>query len=188
MDQLYFKIISDWREWLAMNYENTNAIWLVFYKKLTGQPTLEYGAAVEEALCFGWIDGIIKSIDEQRYMRRFTRRRPGSKWSALNKQRANRLIQSGRMAKPGLAMIIAAKKDGSWDRSDRPDLDLNMPDDFRTALDKIPDAAAFFQDLPPSQRKNYIGWIVSAKRETTRAARIDESVRLLANREKLGLK
>lgn len=188
MDQLYFKIISDWREWLAINYESMKPVWLVFFNKTSGQPTMTYEEAVGEALCYGWIDGMIKNLDDQRYMRRFTRRRAGSKWSELNKSRIDRLINEGRMAGPGLAMINAAKQDGSWNLAARPELDLSMPADLRSALDKNPSAAEFFSSLAPSQKKNFIGWIVSAKRETTRAARIGESVSLLANRKKLGLK
>ena len=149
---------------------------------------MKYEDAVCEALCYGWIDSIIKKIDEHRYVRKFSRRRPGSKWSDLNKARIDKLMRTGKMTKPGLDRVEAAKKDGTWAAPDRPDIDFSMPADFRRALDRNAKAARFFQSLAPSYRKSYLAWIITAKREETRVTRIEESVKLLSQNKKLGMK
>lgn len=188
MEKIYFETAADWRKWLETNHSHSGPVWLVYYKKETGQPTMAYEESVQEALCYGWIDGTIKKLDRQRYMRRFTRRRTGSRWSDLNKQRIEQLIRDKRMAPPGLAAVESAKSDGSWNQSARPDLDLSMPEDLTAALRENPTAESFFATLTKSQRRNYIGWIVSAKREVTRQSRIEESVRLLSEKRQLGMK
>ena len=188
MNELYFKNVSEWHMWLESNHLHAAPVWLVYYKKETGQPTMEYEESVQEALCYGWIDGLIKNLDEERYIRRFSRRLAGSKWSETNKKRIEKLIGEGRMAAAGIAAVESARKDGSWDQPARPELDLSMPDDLKAELQKNKPAGDYFNTLSPSQRKNYIGWIVSAKRNTTRLARIKESIQLLSKNRPLGMK
>ena len=188
VNQLFFNNPESWRDWLAHNHKQEEAVWLIFYKKDSGRLTMKYEDAVCQALCFGWIDSIIKKVDEQKYLRKFSPRRPGSKWSDLNKTRIGKLMRTGEMAKPGLDRVETAKSDGSWAEPDRPDIDLSMPADFRRALDRNGQAARFYQNLAASYRRNYLAWIVTAKRQETRAARIAEAVTLLSQNKKLGLK
>ena len=188
MKQLYVKTREEWREWLTRNHDQSTGVWLVFYKKHTGKPTLDYEAAVEEALCFGWIDSIIKKLDEDRYLRKLTPRKPNSRWSDLNKKRANRVIRQQRMTAAGRALIKAAKASGLWEQSARPEIDLELPRELALALARRPKAQAFFDQLAPSYRRQFIGWIATAKQEATRERRVKEAITLLAQGKKLGMK
>jgi uncharacterized protein YdeI (YjbR/CyaY-like superfamily) len=188
MKQLYVKTRTAWRKWLALNHDKQTGIWLVFYKKHTGQPTLDYEDAVEEALCFGWIDSIIKKLDEQRYVRKMTPRKANSHWSQLNRRRAEKLIREGRMNPPGLALIDAAKASGNWDASAKAPIPLELPTELARALAQQPQAQAFFDELAPSYRKQFIGWIAVAKQQSTRNRRVKESIALLKQGKKLGMK
>ncbi len=186
--QLYVTDRKKWRQWLKEHHAAATTIWLVFYKKETGQPVIPYDDAVEEALCFGWIDSIVKKIDENRYVRKFTPRQPSSQWSQLNKTRVKKMIRSGRMTEVGLAKIEAAKEKGLWQQADRPQISLQLPQEFKAALDKNSKARHNFEKLAPSYKKYYIGWVITAKRPETRKRRIKESIKLLEKGEKLGLK
>jgi uncharacterized protein YdeI (YjbR/CyaY-like superfamily) len=188
MKQLYVSNRDKWREWLERNYATENGIWLVFYKKETSKPTIDYEAAVEEALCFGWIDSIIKKIDDEKYVRKFTPRKDKSYWSELNKKRVRKIIKEGRMTTAGLVKIKAAKKSGLWEQTGRPNISLDMPLEFTRALDKNKKAKENFKKLAPSYRKYYIGWITTAKRDETKEKRIRESIQLLEQGKRLGLK
>lgn len=188
MKQLYVTNRDKWRDWLSQHYAKENGIWLVFYKKGTSKPTIDYETAVEEALCFGWIDSIIKKIDAEKYVRKFTPRKDKSYWSELNKKRAGKMIKEGRMTDVGLAKIKAAKKSGLWGQTGRPNISFDMPSEFASALDKNKKAKEHFEKLAPSYRKHYIGWIQAAKRDETKKKRIRESVFLLAKGKRLGLK
>ncbi len=188
MKQVYFKTRDAWRKWLSKNHEKNAGIWLIFYKKHTGKPTLEYDAAVEEALCFGWIDSIIKKIDDERYVRKFTPRKPDSRWSELNKKRIAKLTKQGLMTKAGVAMVTAAKKSGLWNEPDRPAIFSAIPKELASALAKNKKAKTFFETLAPTYRKHFIGWISVAKRQETKDRRVKESIALLAQGRKLGLK
>lgn len=189
MKQVHLSTRSQWRRWLAANHQTeTDGIWLVFCKKATGIPTLDYGASVEEALCFGWIDSIIKRIDDEKYCRKFTPRRKGSQWSITNKKRANIMIQEGRMTEFGLARIETAKKSGSWKIDPTPVINPDLPRELSVALARNKKAKKFFGKLAPTYRKHFIGWIVTAKRPETRATRLKESLGLLARGQRLGLK
>ena len=159
----------------------------MFYKRHTGKPTVSYADAVEEALCFGWIDGIKRSIDEQRYMHRFTPRKAASRWSATNRRRAAAMVEAGRMMPAGLAAIDAAKRRGTWEAAP-PSVDLSMPPELEAVLDRNGKAAAFFESLTPAARRQFIGWINLAKRPETRQKRVRESVELLARGRKLGMR
>ena len=182
---LHFKTRTPWRSWLERNHDSgIRELWLVFFKKHTGKPSISYAAAVEEALCFGWIDSIIKKLDDDRYARKFTPRTNDAKWSAVNLKRVEKLEAQGRMTEAGRAKIA---------KGVRPEvpparLTIEMPQELTDALEKNRKAREFFDQLAPSYRKHYIGWIASAKREETRAKRVREAIGLLKQRKKLGLK
>lgn len=179
---------EDWRQWLEKNHAKEKIIWLIFYKKHTGKPRVPYDDAVEEALCFGWIDSIVKRIDEEKYAQKFTPRKPDSKWSQLNKKRAEKMIKEERMTAVGLALITAAKKSGNWDRDISFPEELNIPPGIKDALSANKEAWENFIHLAPSYKKQYIGWITSAKKEETQQRRLKEAIEILAQGKKLGLK
>jgi len=188
MRQLHVTIRDQWRQWLSQHHATQTAIWLVFYRKEAGKPTIEYEAAVEEALCFGWIDGILRKLDEAQYARKFTPRRDDSGWSALNKTRAEKMIGEGKMTEAGLAKIRAAKKSGRWDKDPRPAISFEVPPELARALTANKKAKENFEKLAPSHRRHYIGWIAVARKDETRKRRIAESIALLEKGEKLGLR
>ena len=189
MKQLYVPDKSQWRKWLTKNHnKEKNGIWLVFYKKKINKPTLEYEQAIEEAICFGWIDSIIKKIDDEKYARKFTPRKADSFWSELNKKRAERMVKQGLMTKAGLMKIKVAKETGLWDKDPRPKISFEIPDEFATAMAKNKKARENFNKLALTYRRHYIGWIVTAKRPETKKRRIAESIALLKQGKKLGLK
>ena len=176
-----------WRAWLRKNHARADLIWLVYHKKHTGEPSVPYDDAVEEALCFGWIDSIVRTIDERRYMQKFTPRKPGSKWSPSNKARVEKLIGEGAMARAGLAAIEAAKKDGRWNAGDDRRV-TEMPAELGAALRQDARAAKTFAALPPSHRKAYVRWVGSAKRAPTRERRASEARAMLREGKPLGMK
>jgi uncharacterized protein YdeI (YjbR/CyaY-like superfamily) len=178
----------DWRDWLSRNHNKESAAWLVFFKKHTGKPTLEYDQVVEEALCFGWIDSIIKKLDDEKYARKFTPRKTNSRWSKLNKLRVNRMTEQGRMTKFGLAKVEAAKKSGLWDKTDRPQISYEIPEELKRALKKNSRAKAFFEQLAPTYRRHYIAWIQVAKRQETKNRRVKEAIASMEQGKKLGLR
>jgi len=189
MKQVYVKSREEWREWLHENHnKEEKGIWLVFFKKKTKKPTLDYNHSVEEALCFGWIDSIIKKIDEEKYVRKFTPRDSKSLWSPSNKRRVSKMIKEGKMTEHGLAKISAAIKSGLWDKNDRPQINFNMSPEFKNALKKNKKARGFFEHLAPSYKKQFIGWINAAQRKETKEKRLKVTIAKLSNREKLGLK
>jgi uncharacterized protein YdeI (YjbR/CyaY-like superfamily) len=185
---LYFKTPKEWRAWLHSNHDKETELWLIFYKKYTKKPTIDYETAVEEALCFGWIDSIIKKIDESAFARKFTPRKNNSNWSPSNKKRVERLIISGRMTNAGLLKIKAAQKSGHWDETDRPTIDFDPPENFIKALNDNRKAKEFFEQLAPAYKKQFNAWIRVAKRQSTIGKRIRESIQLLEKGKKLGLK
>lgn len=184
---LYFKTRLEWRTWLKSNHDKETELWLIFYKKNT-KPTLDYEFAVEEALCFGWIDSIIKKIDETRFVRKFTPRRNNSNWSPSNKKRVERLIKNDQMTQAGLLKIKVAQKNGRWDETDRPIINFDPSENFIKALNDNKKAKEFFEQLAPAFQKQFIAWIRVAKRQETIEKRIGESIKLLEKGEKLGLR
>ncbi len=188
MKQLYVTNRSRWREWLRQHHDKSNGVWLVFYKKHTGQPSLAYGEAVEEALCFGWIDSIIKRIDDDRYVRKLTPRKPESLWSELNKKRIAKLEKQGLMTEAGMVKVKEAKASGQWNKPDRPQISLDIPDELKSELAKNKKAREFFDRLAPSYQRQYIGWIAVAKRQETKERRLKEAIALLERGEKLGMR
>jgi uncharacterized protein YdeI (YjbR/CyaY-like superfamily) len=189
MKLLYVNTKNEWRRWLQKNHCNVNELWLIFYKKETGKPTLNYGDAVEEALCFGWIDSIVKKINEEKYVRKFTPRKKSSVWSELNKKRVKKLIKDGRMTEFGLEKITAAKKSGTWNKkTEPPKVSCDVPKDFMSALNKNRKAKSNFEKFSPSDKKRYYMWINIAKKKETKDRRIKESIELLSKNKELGLK
>jgi len=169
--------LADWRAWLAANHARPDGVWLITYRPGTGKATFSYEQAVEEALCFGWIDGQANKLDDERTMLWYAPRRPGSGWARTNKARVERLIADGRMTPAGLAKIEAAQADGSWTLLDSVER-LEVPDDLAAEFDKYPDARAHFDAFPPSARRMALTWIATAKRPETRAKRVAETARL----------
>ena len=169
--------LAAWRAWLQSNHTRPDGIWLITYRRATGKATFTYEQAVEEALCYGWIDGHTKTLDEERGMQWFAPRRAGSVWARSNKERVARLIADGRMTPAGQARIDAAQADGTWALWDHVD-SLAVPDDLAAALATYPAARAHFDAFPRSARHAILGWIATAKRPETRAKRIAETARL----------
>ena len=178
-----------WRAWLVKNHAVEKEIWLVYYKKHIGNSGVTYDEAVEEALCFGWIDSTIQKIDDDAYVRKFTPRKSRSRWSALNKQRVARLIKDGRMTKAGLAALSYSGSDDDYGRTpEKAQQDLIPPPFLEQALKRNPIARKNFLSLAPSYRRNYIRWLFAAKTEETRNRRLNEAVGLLTDNRKLGMK
>lgn len=164
---------AEWRSWLAVHHGQEQGLWVVLAKK--GAAGLRYEEAVEEALCFGWIDSRMHHRDDARFEQWFSPRRAGSIWSGSNKERVDRLVEAGLMTPAGLAKIDAAKADGSWEILDRVEA-LEVPEDLAEALAAVPGAPEGFAALAPSAQKQYLYWVVSAKRPQTRAKRITTAV------------
>ncbi|MDM9382620.1 YdeI/OmpD-associated family protein [Chlorogloeopsis sp. ULAP01] len=171
----YAKNREEWRQWLEKNHQISKGIWLVYYKVKSGKPSVKYSEAVKEALCFGWIDSKVKSLDEECYMQIFTPRKPKSVWSKLNKQYIEELIEQGLMTKVGLEKIEAAKKDGSWNKLDAIE-ELIIPTDLKQALEANETAKMHFEAFSNSSKKNILFWIESAKRPQTRLKRIEQTI------------
>jgi len=179
---------ESWRAWLAEHHATAKEMWLVFFKKHTGQPGLTYIEALEEALCFGWIDGILKRIDGQKHTVRFSPRTKNSIWSEQNKKRVRRLIQEGRMTDAGLAKIKEAKANGQWAKAAQREDVTVVPPELTAALADNAAARRNFAKLAPSYRRQFIYWISMARRDETRQRRVAESLRLLVRNERLGPK
>jgi uncharacterized protein YdeI (YjbR/CyaY-like superfamily) len=169
-----------WRAWLAAHHAAVQEAWLTIHKKQSAQPGLRLAEAVEEALCFGWIDGAMHRIDAETFALRFSPRRPGSVWSAANQRRVKRLIAEGRMTEAGRAAIGRAKRNGQWRAAlEREDVS-RLPADLKRALAGNTKARENFQRLPKSHKQRYLWWIDEAKKPETRARRIRETVRRTA--------
>ncbi|CAG0934087.1 hypothetical protein TFLX_03335 [Thermoflexales bacterium] len=184
---LHFTQPAEWRAWLAANHASAKELWLVIYKKHTGQPSLALEEAVEEALCFGWIDGLLRRIDDERFALRFSPRKKGSVWSQVNKRRVAKLIKQGRMTEAGLAKVKEAKANGQWRAAARREDVSNISTDLKKALKANPQTWRNFENLAPSHKRQFIYWIDSAKTEITRQRRIQETVRRVGENKKLGL-
>lgn len=170
---------DDFRSWLAANHRDASAVWLMYWKKGSGRPSLSWPDAVDEALCYGWIDTKVQSVDDDRYVQYFAPRRPRSVWSRINKEKVERLVVEGRMTDAGLAVIDRAKADGSWTVLDAAEA-LIVPDDLAAALDAAQGARDFYESLTKSGKLAILGWIYTAKRPETRAKRVAETARSAA--------
>jgi uncharacterized protein YdeI (YjbR/CyaY-like superfamily) len=166
-----------WREWLEANHESKQAVWLIYYKKKSNLPTVLYSDAVDEALRFGWIDSKAKPIDEEKYMQFFTKRKPKSIWSKINKEKIERLTKEGLMTQAGFEIIEIAKQNGSWTILDESEA-LIVPGDLDNAFQKSVSAKDYFSSLSRSDKRNILQWLVLAKRQETREKRITEIIEL----------
>jgi uncharacterized protein YdeI (YjbR/CyaY-like superfamily) len=171
---------AGWRSWLEKNHDRSSEIWIVFVKAHTGKPRLTYGDAVEEALCYGWIDTTVQRIDEDHYRQRFTPRTNLTNWSKINQDRFAKMEAAGLMTDAG-----RAKRPAQIDPPrKRLQVGAAVPDWVQDAFDKHPKAKAFFETLAPGYRRDYLRYITEAKREETRLKRLEEALRRLSNGEK----
>jgi uncharacterized protein YdeI (YjbR/CyaY-like superfamily) len=186
---LYVTTRDEWRSWLDKYHTSESEVWLLYYKKHTCKPRIPYDDAVEEAICYGWIDSIIKRIDENTYCQKFTPRRKKSRWSQLNIARAKKMISEGRMTETGLMKFRETEKDPSLiiiqeNRSQS----LVLPQDIEAALKQNDTAWDFFRKSSISYRRMCISWIIAAKKSETRQRRIEELVEKSSEGNKIGLK
>jgi uncharacterized protein YdeI (YjbR/CyaY-like superfamily) len=177
---LMFGSATAWQEWLAENGADSAGVWLKTAKKGAAEPTATYQEALEVALCFGWIDGQKGPLDDQYWLQRFTPRKPASKWSKINTEKAAALIEAGRMHPAGLREVDLAKADGRWDRAYENQGAATVPDDLRQALDANPAASEFFETISRINRYAILYRIQTVKRAETRARKIAQYVQMLA--------
>jgi len=170
---------EEWRAWLAANGASEGEAWLLIAKKGAARKTITLVEAVEEALCYGWIDSVLKPIDDQAYALRFSPRKPGSIWAESNKKRAEQLIRDGRMRPAGMAQVVAAKTSGEWEAASRREDFSRLPTVLEQALHEDEAIWMAYQKLAPSQKKQYLYWINSAKRSITRQKRVREMIEKL---------
>lgn len=173
-----------WRRWLTRHHTRDKGVWFVYFKKSSGRQRFTYEDMVEEALCFGWIDGQARALDDERAMLWLSPRKPKSVWSAPNKVRVARVIAAGLMHPAGQAKVDAAKANGSWTALDATDR-LEVPDDLAAALAATPKARAHFEAFPASAKKGVLEWVRQAKRPETRARRIAEAARMAGANERM---
>lgn len=178
-EQVLIESPGQWRDWLAEHHATSSGIWLVMWRPASGKPQVTYEQAIEQALCFGWIDGQAQTLDADRTALWLTRRRPGSGWSVLSKQRVARVEADGRMTPVGRAVIDAAQADGSWSRYDDAD-NLVLPKELALAFAVRHGSRDEWESFSEAVRRSILRWIVDAKREVTRTARIQETVDLAA--------
>lgn len=176
---------EEWAAWLEEHHRTSGGAWLVSWKKATGRQTVSYEEAITEALRFGWIDSIARTLDDERTMLWFGPRRPGSGWARSNKERIARLEREGRLEPAGAAVVAAARADGSWTMLDDVEA-LVVPPDLDAALARSPEARSNWDAFPPSVRRAYLWWIVQAKRPETRRRRIEQTAVKAARNERPG--
>jgi uncharacterized protein YdeI (YjbR/CyaY-like superfamily) len=189
--QYHPKTRKEWRLWLQKNHKKEQGIWFTYFKKETGKPRVSYDEAVEEALCFGWIDSLPRKLDEERSMLKFTPRKPKSVWSQLNKSRVEQLIKNKLMTPAGLVAIELAKANGSWHTltaSDAAAASNTLPDDVKKAMSKNKSAVDNFSRFSVSIRKQFLSWIDGAKQPETRNKRIAQTVLMAVANKKPGAK
>jgi uncharacterized protein YdeI (YjbR/CyaY-like superfamily) len=178
---------ESWHAWLSKSHRTESEVWLVFYKKHAAKQGISYQEAVDEALCFGWIDSLVKRLDEEKYAQKFTPRKTGSKWSKVNMERVRKLREQGRMTAFGLKAYDDRSKERPFAETFKTKT-LEIPDDFEKALRNNKKAWRNFQDFGLSYRRNYLIWIASAKKTETRKKRINEAIALISNNVKSLLK
>jgi uncharacterized protein YdeI (YjbR/CyaY-like superfamily) len=186
MKTLLVRTLGQWRRWLTERHASESEVWLIFYKHHTGVRSIDYKDALDEALCFGWVDSLVKRLDDRRFARKFTPRRADSKWSDVNRKRYAELKAAGRLKAPGIERSPTDR--GYSQRPPRLEMPSRLPAYIQTALRNHPAALRHFEALAPSQRRHYFAWIESAKRQETKLRRLEEAIRLLASGKVLGLK
>lgn len=173
IEQFYPETKQHWRKWLEKNHIRKDAVWLIYYKKNAGSPTINWTDAVDEALCFGWIDSKAETIDKDTFRQYFCKRKPNSTWSKINKQKIETLTSKGLMAKAGFDVIDIAKQNGSWTILDEVE-ELIIPSELEKAFENFQNSKDFFSSLSKSKQKVLLQWIALAKTDTTRQRRILE--------------
>jgi len=184
---ILFKNRDEWRSWLESNHLNEKQVWLIYFKKHIMKNSVTQPDAVEEALCYGWIDSIVRRIDEEKYMQKFTPRNEKSIWSDINKKRVALLIKNGKMTKAGMKKVRAAKKNSYWNKININTNIKEIPIELKLAFSKNKKALTNFEQLVPSRKQQYIYWIATAKKEETRKGRVLKAIHLLERNEKLGM-
>jgi uncharacterized protein YdeI (YjbR/CyaY-like superfamily) len=184
---LYFKNRNEWRAWLETNHKNSKEVWLIHYKKSSSKKSINHVDAVEEALCFGWIDSKLKKIDKDRFILKYTPRKSKSVWSKINKEKAEEMVALGKMTQSGLDKIEEAKRQGLWDIAYTNKVKDRIPSDLKQALLVNSKAWYNFQHFANSYRNMYIGWVKSAKSEETRKRRIREVFKRSIDNKKPGI-
>lgn len=187
-EELYITNRDDWRAWLRKNHATKKEVWLIYYKENTGKPRIPYDDAVEEALCFGLIDSIVKKIDEEKFAQKFTPRKSSSRWSEANKRRAEKMIREGKMTEAGMAKIREAQNKGEWFKTEPVRKELAFPPDLHKQLEANKKALDNFNRLANGYKRLFVGWVTSARKEETRQRRLMEAIRLLEQNKKLGMK
>ncbi len=188
MNSFQAKNREEWRDWLIKNHARKKEIWLVYYKKHTGKPPIEYMDSVEEAICFGWIDGIKKRIDDERYSHRFTLRKAKSKWSPLNVKIAQQMIKEKKMTSFGLTFFEQRIEYDKEFLNTHTSNEIRFTPEIEQILKSNKKAWHNYLKLAPSYKKQYVGWLTSAKREITKQNRLKEAIKLLEQNRKLGMK
>ncbi len=210
MKTLLVRTLDQWRDWLTEHHASQSEVWLIFHKRHTGAKSvshkplclpgrgagvrvsaigaksIDYKDVLDEALCFGWVDSLVKRLDDRRYARKFTPRRADSRWSAVNRKRYAELKALGRLKPPGITRPPTGR--GYGPPPARLDLPAKLPAYIQAALRENPKALRYFEALPPEQRRRFYAWIESAKRQETKLRRLKEAIRLLASGQVLGLK
>ncbi len=185
---LYVTNRHDWRAWLKRNHLTQKEAWLIYYKKHTGKPRIPYDDAVEEAICFGWIDSTVRKLDDQKYAQKFTPRNEKSNWSEHNKRRAKKMIEQGKMTQVGLVKFKQAGKQKNKETESKPaSKRLVIPPELKEALSANKKALDNFNNFAPGYRRLYIAWILDAKRKETRDRRIRQVVERSAENKKPGM-
>jgi len=183
IETFYPRSRQEWRNWLQENHAKKQSVWLIYYKKKSNVSTILYSDAVDEALCFGWIDSKSKPIDEHKFMQFFSKRKEKSVWSKVNKEKIERLTKEGLMTNAGYEIIEKAKQNGSWNILDEAEA-LHIPEDLEGEFDKRPNAKLYFLSLSRSDKRNILQWLILAKRQETREKRITEIVELADKNQK----
>jgi len=183
IETFYPKNRQEWREWLRKNHDVKQSVWLIYYKKKSNTSTVSYSDAVDEALCFGWIDSKSKPLDKEKFMQFFSRRKEKSVWSKINKEKIQRLTREGLMTESGFATIERAKQNGSWTILDEAEA-LIIPTDLENEFQNRPNAKEYFLSLSRSDKRNILQWLVLAKRLETRKKRIAEIAELADKNQK----
>ncbi|HZE69168.1 MAG TPA: YdeI/OmpD-associated family protein [Pyrinomonadaceae bacterium] len=186
MKTLRMQTVDEWRDWLDAHHASESEVWLVFYKRHTGVASIHYKDALDEALCFGWVDSLVKRLDDRRYALKFTLRRPDSRWSDATRKRYAELKAGGRLRLAGIKRPPTDR--GYGPRPPRLPMRSGLPPYIQAALRDHSAARRYFEALAPSHRRRYLAWIESAKREETKLRRLKEAIRLLTSGKELGLK
>ncbi len=188
---IYLVNRNDWRKWLEKYSGSEKEIWLIYYKKHTGKESIRYNDAVEEALCFGWIDSLVRRIDDERYMQKYTPRKPKSTWSVHNVNRVEKMVAQGKMTSKGMELYDYARTNGLLpdmrEGKEPSELFPEVPDYFTRALDSNQKARETFNSLAPSYKLQYLGWIMSGKKKETRKRRMKKALDILESGKKLGM-